>query len=173
MNGGKSETWFYYASTIMRRYNMDYTMKIDTDSMIYLDRYFKFAHHSLPPKPYNKRIIAGAPVDKAWWKLSSDKVEKQEPYFKSQYSSLHLYAAGQMYILSSDLAKGVAHVADTEDPHYKAGHEDHDVSTMAFLALKEEVDKPIKFIMLPYSDPFWNHPLKLKYGIVTLKLLDI
>jgi Galactosyltransferase len=146
MNDGKSPTWFYYAGTIVDKYGLEYVMKIDTDSLLYLDRYFNFAESSLPPAPYNTRILAGAPVDKSWWNMEKDHSKKSEPYFNKHYSSMHLYAAGQMYIMSHDLVNGVAHVAANDEDmiKYTEGHEDHDVSTMAFLALKhDEKDKPI------------------------------
>ena len=167
MNSGKSQTWFYYASLEMEKLGIEYVMKIDTDSLIYLDRYFTFADHSLPPAPYNKRILAGTPVDKAGWKLSEDDTKKQEAFFIQEYSSLHFYAAGQMYMLSQDLAAGVSYVAAQPNvtKTYLAGHEDHDVSTMAFLALQYEIDNPIKFVMIPQVHNWWLHNLKFKFGI--------
>jgi Galactosyltransferase len=171
MNEGKSQTWFYYASLQLEKYGIEYVMKMDTDSLLYLDRYFTFADHSLPPAPYNSRIMAGAPVDKAWWKMDRAKKDVKEPYFNKYYSTMHLYAAGQMYILSYDLARDVAKVAATHDKVeiYKEGHEDHDVSMMVFLALEYEKDHPIKYVILPYHNPFWLHNLKLKFGISNWK----
>jgi Galactosyltransferase len=168
MNSGKSQTWFYYAGTVLDRYGIDYVMKIDTDSLLYLDRYFKFAESSLPPSPYNTRILAGVPIDKKDWQMDNNHIKKTEPYFDSIYGGVHIYAAGQMYIISKDIANGVANVAanDNDIGEFAEGHEDHDISAMAFLSLKyDEKDKPIKFILLPLTDPFWKHPLKIKAGV--------
>jgi hypothetical protein len=168
MNQGKSPTWFYYAGTLLDAYKLDYVMKMDTDSLLYLDRYFNFAKNSLPPAPYNTRIIAGLPVDKLWWNMKDDHKHKTEPHFVSHYSSLHLFATGQMYIFSPDLADGVAHVAayDKDMIQFAEGYEDHDITTMAFLALKHgEKDNPINFIIIPFKNPFWKHPLKLRFGV--------
>lgn len=64
MEEGKSQTWFYYASMQAELYGIEYVMKVDTDSLLYLDRYFEFAHWGLPPSPYHEGIIAGQPVSK-------------------------------------------------------------------------------------------------------------
>jgi Galactosyltransferase len=172
MNTGKSPTWFYYAGSLLDKYGIEYVMKIDTDSLLYLDRYFTFAENTLPPAPYNTRILAGAVVDKAGWKMDNTHSKQTEQLFLTYYNGVHLYAAGQMYIMSHDLVIGVAHVAasDKEMIHFAEGHEDHDVSTMAFLSLKDdEKDNPIKLVMIPHTDSFWKHPMKLRYGVSNWK----
>jgi len=158
MNDGKSQTWFYYASLVMEKYNIDYAGKTDTDSLWQLDKYFEWAHNSLPPAPHNKHILAGQFVDKLWWQ---GLIREKERYFTSKYgANLHLYAAGQMYIMSRDLAEGVGEVARTEDKHYLEGHEDHDVSAMAFMAAKF----PIALRVIGLDQRFWRHPVKMTMG---------
>jgi hypothetical protein len=168
MNEGKSQTWFYYGSLVAAEYGLEYVAKIDTDSLPYLDKYFDFADTSLPPAPYNTRILAGTIVDKAWWPKKTDKENNiKEAYFNKRYSTLHLYAAGQMYIMSQDLAQGVAEVCATsnETKVFSEGHEDHDVSTFAFMALKDSMDYPIKLIIIALDNPWWKHETKLRYGV--------
>lgn len=168
MNDGKSQTWFYYGSTVAEKYGFEYVGKMDTDSLPYLDKYFEFADTTLPPAPYNTRVLAGTIVDKRWWPERPEKEnDAKESYFNRRYSTLHLYAAGQMYIMSTDLAKGVGEVCSNlpQTREYVEGHEDHDVSMMAFLALQDKMDYPIKLIIIALDNPWWKHETKLRYGV--------
>ena len=168
MNEGKSQTWFYYGGIVSKELNIEYVGKMDTDSLPYLDKYFDFADNTLPPFPYSTRVLAGTIVDKQWWPKKSDKENDiKEAYFNKRYSTLHLYAAGQMYIMSQDLAEGVGEVCSNlnETRTYSEGHEDHDVSTYAFMALRDSMDYPIKLIIIALDNPWWRHETKLRYGV--------
>jgi hypothetical protein len=83
MNLGKSQTWFYFASTITSdpKLDFDYVGKMDTDTMPYLDKYFEFADNHLPPSPYNLRMMVGIFSNKAWWK--NNNIIKESFFFLS------------------------------------------------------------------------------------------
>jgi hypothetical protein len=71
--------------------------------------------------------------------------------------SLCLYyfcSAGQNYILSRDLATFVAKEA-VNSRGYVEGHEDHDISTMAFHS-----PLPVHLVTVSKSQRFWEHPVK-------------
>lgn len=162
-------------------------MKIETDTLMYLDRYIDFAHWSLPPYPYNKGIIAGIPIPKYLWKMNYKYRKEKEAFFIQHYIRTHIYAAGQMYILSRDVAHDVVQMSShIKTIEYKEDLEDHDISLMAFLSrmyltstttntitdhhhhhrnkqtAKTLVDHPINFIMISQADPFWRHNIKIK-----------
>lgn len=163
MNDGKSQTWFAYAAQLAKEHGFDYIVKQDTDTILYLDRYFEFVDNMLPPAPYNRNILAGSIVDKFWW--GSDKVNRQAPAerwaIRKYGGLLHLYAEGQWYLMSPDLAETVRQQAllGEETIHYFAGHEDHDVSAMAFHS-----DRPINLIIVSMQQRHWLHNVKISLG---------
>jgi hypothetical protein len=61
--------------------------------------------------------------------------------------------------MSRDLADTVAKEAAQDTQAYREGHEDHDVSAMAFHS-----PKPIKLIIIALKQRFWQHRVKLKLG---------
>jgi hypothetical protein len=173
MNSGKSQTWFYFASTIMDnkpKLNFDYVGKMDTDSMPYLDKYFDFADNHLPPSPYNLRTMVGIFTDKAWWKTKS---RINERFFSEHYAGysngnevgVHLYPGGPWYILSKDLVSGVVAVArlsasgSSAKYVYSEGIEDHDIAAMAYISAE---GKPMNLVQLSESSGFWRHGVKIK-----------
>ena len=160
MNDGKSQTWFSYAATLVDDHSIDYIAKQDTDTILYLDRFFDFVDTMLPPPPYNRNILAGSVVDKLWW--GADRVHRQAPteeWAVKRYGSLlHLYAAGQWYLMSPSLAKTVqqqALLGPSETSKYFAGHEDHDLSAMAFHS-----KQPIHLIIISIPQYHWLHNVK-------------
>jgi hypothetical protein len=171
MNEGKSQTWFKYAAQILEAYDIDYVAKSDTDTLLFLDKMMDFMDESLPPAPYNRNILAGSVVDKWWWEkdLHSPETEPAEGYFIKKYGNdLHLYVAGQIYIMSRDLADVVGKEAGAEHTQsYREGHEDHDVSAMAFHS-----PKPIKLIIIAQDQRFWQHRVKLKRGAIFHRIWD-
>ena len=107
--------------------------------------------------------------------MQPDAMERED-YFKHHfYNMVHLYAQGQCYIMSIDLARFVAqeaaaitYVSRRNDKtlypkqfkamaryNYTEGHEDHDVSAMAFHS-----PHPIQFQLLDRYQKFWRHPIK-------------
>jgi hypothetical protein len=96
MNQGKSQTFLYFASTIMDKYSgiygIDYAIKCDADSMLHLHVLLKFAREHLPPKPYNTGIYVGALRDKAYWPKHQEKdMPRFESHFGNEYDGVHLY----------------------------------------------------------------------------------
>jgi hypothetical protein len=165
MNQGKSPTWFYYAGTLLDAHKFDYVMKMDTDSLLYLDRYFNFAKNSLPPAPYNTRILASAPEHRLWHEMIVRYNTEHEPYFNS---SLHLNVARNVYIVSHDLVDSITNVASNDNSivSFAKKNKISDVSIMAFQALiLGEKDNPIRYTIIQSSDPFWKHPLTLQDGV--------
>jgi hypothetical protein len=162
MNQGKSQTWFKYAAHILETYDIDYVAKSDTDSLLFLDQMLDFMDDNLPPAPYNRNILAGSVADKWWWEQELHSQEKvpAEGYLIGKYGKdLHLYVEGQIYIMSQDLANVVAQEAARHDHSYMEGHEDHDISAMAFHS-----PKPIKLVIIALEQRFWQHRVKLKLG---------
>lgn len=142
MNDGKSPTWLYFASQLAAQYGFDYVAKCDSDAILSLHDYFDFVYnYPLAPAPYNSMTLIGGPVGKHNWR--KDRVNRaQERYFNKNYNMVHIYSAGQLYTLSSDLAAAVANEARVQQQRreqnkdtactYCGGHEDHDVGTLAF-----------------------------------------
>jgi hypothetical protein len=157
MNEGKSQTWLKYAAEIAEEYDLDYVTKCDADSLLHLHEFFQFAYNNLPPAPYNKHMYVGALRDKAYWPTHTTEEERIrfESFFGNTYEGVHLYVAGQMYIMSTDLAKFVGKEALTSKCSYCEGHEDHDISAMAFHSTT-----PVKLTVIGRSHRFWEHPVK-------------
>ena len=157
MNEGKSQTWMYYGAAIAEEYDLDYVAKCDADSLFHLHEFFHFAYKNMPPAPYNSMMYVGALRDKAYWpKHTSEKERVQfESYFGMNFDGVHLYVAGQLYILATDLAKYVGQEALAGNCSYCEGHEDHDISAMAFHS-----PEPIKMVVIGRSHRFWEHPVK-------------
>jgi hypothetical protein len=168
MNDGKSQTFFYYASTIMDQFHhtetpIEYAMKLDADAILHLHDFFLFAHEHLPPTPYNVNIFAGALRDKAGWAKDlhpPQDLARFESFWGNEFDGVHLYLAGQCYLMSYDLCRFVAHEAPYSKTRiaeggYIEGHEDHDVSAMVF-----HNPTPIHMTVIGKSQRFWEHPVK-------------
>lgn len=157
MEDGKSQTWFKYAAEIAKRYDLDYIAKCDGDSILHLHEFFMFAYINLPPAPYNQHIYAGALRDKAFFprKKTEEERIRFESYFGNNFEGVHLYVAGQLYIISTDLAEFVGNEALASNCSYCEGIEDHDISAMAFHS-----PDPISLKVIGRSHRFWEHPVK-------------
>ena len=134
---GKSVSYFKAAAALSENYGIDYIAKTDSDSIFNLDFYFKFVEGELPPTPYNRRMYGGP----SW----------------GNYVKSSIYAAGQYYFLSSDLAHYVSNMMTHEQRKSlmdKRPTEDMDMGSFVF-----SHPRPIKFVNLsPFM--FWYHPLK-------------
>jgi hypothetical protein len=157
MNEGKSQTWLKHGAEVAEQYGLDYVVKCDADSMLHLHEFFTFAYKHLPPAPYNTNVYAGALRDKAYWPrhTTEDERIRFESYFGNNFEGVHLYVAGQLYIMSTDLAKFVGQEALENKCSYCEGHEDHDISAMAFHS-----PDPIKLLVIGRKQRFWEHPVK-------------
>jgi hypothetical protein len=172
MNQGKTQTWLYFASKIAKQFEntatqIDYVVKFDADSMLKLYDFLDFAYNRLPPAPYNKNVYAGSLRDKLnWYKQGSSlnhaygERNRYESFFNREFDGVHLYLAGQCYVMSTDLAAFVAKEARFAKVRfvkggYLEGVEDHDVSTMVFRDIS-----PVSVIAISVSQRFWEHPVK-------------
>jgi len=111
----------------------------------------------LPPAPYNKHVYVGALRDKAYWPKHKTEEERirYESYFGNNFEGVHLYVAGQIYMMSTDLARYVGQEALANKCSYCEGHEDHDISAMAFHS-----PDPVKLVVVGRNQRFWEHPVK-------------
>jgi hypothetical protein len=173
MNQGKSQTWFKYAYQIMERYpEIAYTMKLDADSILHLHEFFHFAYRHLPPPPYSDNTYVGSLRDKAYWPKKYNITENDraelEGFFGAQFEGVHLYLAGQCYILSKNLARVVKNQSKAlrkrirdknksgnSNTTYLEGHEDHDIAAMVFHS-----PEPVHLITVGKKQRFWEHPVK-------------
>mmetsp|Transcript_9662 Transcript_9662/g.20936 ORF Transcript_9662/g.20936 Transcript_9662/m.20936 type:complete len:411 (+) Transcript_9662:226-1458(+) len=172
MNDGKSQTWFYFGSKMAKLFEktetpIDYVVKFDSDSILKLHDFLEFAHTKLPPPPYNKNIFAGALRDKGPWYFKDSKLghvqsdmARYESHWGIEYDGVHLYLAGQCYLMSVDLAAFVAEEAPFSKMRvakggYLEGHEDHDIAAMVY-----HNPSPITLITIGKSQRFWEHPVK-------------
>jgi hypothetical protein len=157
MNEGKSQTWMKYGAKIAEQYDLDYVAKCDADSLFHLHEFFHFAYKNMPPAPYNTNMYVGALRDKAYWPRHETEEERIrfESFFGNNYEGVHLYVAGQIYIMSRDLAKFVGKEALEGKCTYCEGHEDHDISAIAFHS-----PEPVKLVVVGRSHRFWEHPVK-------------
>lgn len=157
MNEGKSQTWLKHGAEVAEQYGLDYVVKCDADAMLHLHEFFTFAYKHLPPAPYNTHVYAGALRDKAYWPRHTTEEERIrfESYFGNNFEGVHLYVAGQLYIMSTDLAKFIGQEALENKCSYCEGHEDHDISAMAFHS-----PEPIKLLVIGRKQRFWEHPVK-------------
>ena len=184
MNHGKTPSWFYYAHSLADRLGLDYVAKCDSDSVINVRRYFDFAAQKLPPAPYNRAIYAGKVMDKLWWghnwrgrkslymyseedrHLHESMVERYSSFLpQDMHAILHLFMAGQLYILSTDLVQTVVEqLANPTHMLYAEGEaEDHDISSMIYFHQK----RAVQLIMLsPEDNQFWDHPFKFRTNCV-------
>lgn len=151
MEDGKSQSWLAYAGCLMKEYGIDYVVKTDTDSVPLLDKYFQYANHNLPPAT-NVSLLAGHFIPKETWRDYSARKERK---FRRNYSA-HIYAEGQWYLLSKQLAASTVAYASTEkDMSYLEYVEDHDISTQAFLS-----SPSIHLNSIGVNNKHWIHPVK-------------
>ena len=138
MENGKSPTYLKFAANLAEEYGIDYVAKSDDDSVISPWALLEFIEEDLPPSPHNRRIYGGAP------RLSRLKN--------------HIYAAGEFYMMSSDLANYVGNVLT---PAERLGMmiprkptEDLDMGTFV-----HGHPRAIKFLNMN-SRKIWIHPKK-------------
>lgn len=165
MEDGKSQTWFYFASTIATQFEatstpIDYVMKFDSDALLNLHHFLEFKDTKLPPAPYNKEIFAGSLREKLLWYVKDEGREglfkSKETFWRLEHDNVHIYMAGQCYLMSSDLAAFVAEEAQrAEKGGYLEGVEDHDVSSML-----AQHPSPISYLGIGRHQRFWYHPVK-------------
>ena len=122
MEWGKSPTYMKFASKIAAEYGIDYIAKLDDDTYLSTELFAIFVDDELPPAPYNIRMYIGPP--------------------RPSRIMHHIYAAGEFYMLSSDLANHVANELDADYREDISIHiEDLDMGTFV-----QSIQRPIKII---------------------------
>jgi len=134
---GKSVTYFKFGQSIATQFGIDYIGKTNSDSLIDMNLYLDFLMNDLAPAPYNRRTYGGS----TW--TNNDKSS--------------IYAAGQFYFMSADLAEYISVIMSHErrmELTNTRPYEDMDVGAFVF-----SHPRPIKFISLSQYT-FWAHHLK-------------
>eukprot|EP00979_Chaetoceros_neogracilis_P002213 scaffold387_cov266-Chaetoceros_neogracile.AAC.5 len=138
MEDGKSPTYLKFAANFADRYDIDYVVKMDDDSVISHNALFDWIDSELPPTPYNRRIYGG--------------------FSRPSRVKNTVYAAGEFYFVSADLADYVGNELTAADRlnmmHPKRHIEDLDMGTFIF-----SNPRPVKFIGM-YQWKMWTHPHK-------------
>jgi len=135
MEHGKSPTFLKYVSSIAKTNGLDFVAKIDDDTVMAMPLLLEFINDDLPPAPYNRRIYGGSFV----------------PSRKRQ----HIYAQGQFYFMSVDLAEYIgSSMSAAEREKHSVFIEDLDIGTFV-----QSIQRPIKIIDIT-SRTFWLHPRK-------------
>jgi hypothetical protein len=138
MKEGKSQTWFHYASTIVLTHHyFDYLGKMDTDTLLFPNRFLEDNIHHLPRFPNNMRVYGG------------------NSQIKPSVPELHVgptYMGGALYFMSPDLARYIT------SPHcnrtaLKRFNEDKSIGNFV-----HSHPLPIRRIPLPLN--VREHPLK-------------
>ena len=202
MNQGKTPTFFYFASQVAQRYHIPYIMKCDSDAILRLTTLLQFLDSQLPlsiptrppttgniPLSETPPVMIGSFVHKTPWKRKAD-----ETFWKDQYhNGLHVYLAGQCYMISTNLALELVHEARRieqmpyKNISYLEGHEDHDASAMIEVGrhyryrsqnpnkyrahtpldfnnnTDESMLVPMRWIHMAKHYRFWEHPVKGVY----------
>lgn len=145
INGGKSQSWFQYASKIAEKYNFDYVAKADDDTVMNVPLLVNFLD-DLYPAPYNLRTYGGLFV---------------AAVYQSNYRNIGdgklihtLHAQGQFYYMSQDLAKYIGDMPVEEWVKYKTPDEDSTIANYI-----NTHPRPLNLIN-NYHEIFWFHPCK-------------
>ena len=140
MEKGKSATWLKYASLIGHQYGIDYVMKVDDDTVTSVTNLVQFTRDELPPAPYNTRIYGGPP--------------------RPSVSAQTMYAAGELYFMSLDLAYYVGNELTAQERAEMRtaikSIEDLDMATYVY-----SHPYPIKYLNLNLWK-IWEHSQKTK-----------
>lgn len=168
MNEGKTPTFFHWASGVARELEIDYVMKCDSDSFLRWNALWRFLYKELPwPRPETgvPSTLLGAFRHKAYWTTFADETMWQ----KEWYAGMHLYLAGQLYLISRDVSKAMVvearkwYTSETTNisfaAPYFAGHEDHDATSM----IQQNPEAIQRWMSIPKHTIFWEHPVKGNY----------
>lgn len=150
METGKSPTYMKFAAEISKEYGIDYISKIDDDSVLSPHLLFQFINDDLPIAPYNRRMYGGAPVP--------------------SYQHDSIYASGQFYFVSADLANYVANELTPDDRKnlmHSRPTEDCDMGSFVY-----SNPNPIKLITLS-TGQIWEHPKKTPKDFVNAWEVEI
>ncbi len=124
MEHGKSPTFLKYIASIAKASGLDFVAKIDDDTVMAMPLLLEFINDDLPPAPYNRRIYGGS--------------------FAPSRKRQHVYAQGQFYFMSVDLAEYVgSSMSAAEREKHSEFIEDLDMGTFV-----QSLGRPTKIIDL-------------------------
>jgi hypothetical protein len=128
MEDGKSQTWFKYASMVVKDYpSFDYVSKVDSDTLVFLPNFLEFAHLSLPKERPVRRVYGGV----QFFNTSCDINEENHPHPCPLPLLGDMYMSGSFYWMSADLAAFVASDA-VDRAKLTIRHEDVDMGNFVF-----------------------------------------
>jgi hypothetical protein len=129
LEDGKSQTWFKYASMVVKDnpwLQIDYIAKVDSDTLVFTPTFLGFAKRRLPRQPHNQRVYGGLPHDKNACNPKVNDTHSCPLELKGG-----LYMAGSLYWMSPDLAEYIT--SDAVDRRaLSIGHEDVDIGNFVF-----------------------------------------
>jgi hypothetical protein len=153
MNGGKTLTFFYFASLVARKHGIGCIVKCDSDSGILFDKLLEFKDTQLPVAARNSdsemHVLASLLANKASWTFKDTLIAKDAFWHASYHAGMHLHLlAGQMHVLSAGMAEAMVEearrIANNNQTYlvnkekgngpnqtYLWHHEDHDATSMA------------------------------------------
>lgn len=138
MEHGKSPTFLKYIASIAKASGLDFVAKIDDDTVMAMPLLLEFINDDLPPAPYNHGIYGG--------------------FFVPSKKRQQIYAQGQFYFMSVDLAEYVgSSMSAAEREKHSEFIEDLDMGTFV-----QSLGRPTKIIDLS-SSVFWLHPRKQEH----------
>lgn len=146
---GKTPVYFKWAASISTKYNIDYIVKLDDDTMLSMSHLFHDIVAPLPPYPFNKRYYGGKIVD-----------AMQCGVHIYEYCKLIVpngYIAGQFYFLSPDLAHAVS--TDDQPRISNTKIEDLDLGRAVF-RFSDQYRQSIKIVTHSKQYKAWKHPIK-------------
>jgi len=166
MNDGKTPTYLHFAVKAARSVGASYIMKCDSDATIRWGALLRFLHLEFPSPSIP--TVLGMFRHKAFWKEGK---QDETIWQKEWYAGMHLYLAGQLYVMSVNVAERLVEEArkwytpSSWTAPYFAGHEDHDALSM----VQQDVVPPsnlstttniIRWVGITRHATFWEHPVK-------------
>jgi hypothetical protein len=142
MNGGKTPTWFHYASQLTQ---FDYIAKADSDALISIPSLLSYIDRDLPPGNQQAKIYGGHLNE-------YDECGGAGPLCDKLRGKV--YMSGQFYWLSAELATYVSKPSTRAQQFIQTNNEDFDIG---FKVLS--YPEPIQ-LMACNGAQFWIHPLK-------------
>lgn len=172
---GKSQTFLNFAYRHVlglgenydgRRVQIEYCIKVGSDTFLSMYRYFHFAQTELLPSPFHRGILGGIVRDKSYTDRSTTQGYKDhdsprlQSFWGNEFEGIHLYMSGELYILSCDLVEFVLKEVPFSRQRiapggYVTGEEGYDISSMVFHS-----PTPLHIITIGKSQRFWTHPVQ-------------
>lgn len=126
MQDGKTQTWFSFAASFTRRYEIDYVAKMDMDTVLDTRALLEFIDVNLPPKPK-----VPAPDRRKRYGGLLQEFLACGSYIHCQMLRGTVYMSGQFYFVSGDLAEYIS--SDVfNSSQLRTGFEDLDFGLWVF-----------------------------------------